>query len=157
LRAAGPQAGRLSDEEIPMSIQAVLLPLFVEVALTFVLLYWTGYLRTNALKTGAVEPRDIALREPNWPARTAQIGNSFQNQLELPVLFYVLTILAWITRHADLLFVVMAWIFVALRLAHAYIHITDNDVRRRGPTFGLGALVLTVMWAIFMIRILLGI
>jgi hypothetical protein len=58
-----------------MSIQAVLLPLFVEVALTFVLLFWTGYLRSNLLKTGAVKPQDIALREPNWPARVAQIGN----------------------------------------------------------------------------------
>jgi hypothetical protein len=140
-----------------MSIQAVLLPLFVEVVLTFVLLYWTGYLRANALNTGAVKPRDIALREPSWPPRIAQIGNSYQNQLELPALFYVLTILAWITRHADLLFVVMAWVFVALRLVHAYIHVTDNDVRRRGLVFGLGMLVLTIMWAIFMIRILLGI
>jgi len=61
------------------------------------------------------------------------------------------------TRHADLLFVVMAWIFVALRLVHAYIHITDNDVSRRGPVFGVGALVLMAMWVIFMIRILLGI
>jgi hypothetical protein len=75
----------------------------------------------------------------------------------VPVLFYVLTILAWITRHADLLFVVMAWIFVALRLVHAYIHITDNDVFRRGPVFGVGALVLMAMWVIFMIRILLGV
>ncbi|HEY6995868.1 MAG TPA: MAPEG family protein [Xanthobacteraceae bacterium] len=139
-----------------MSIQAVLLPLFVEVALTFVLLYWTGYLRTTGLKSGAIKPRDIALREPNWPPRTTQIGNAYQNQLELPVLFYVLTILAWITRHADLLFVVMAWVFVVLRLVHAYIHVTDNDVRRRGFVFGLGGIVLTIMWAIFMIRILLG-
>jgi hypothetical protein len=77
--------------------------------------------------------------------------------LELPVLFYVLTILAWITRHADLLFVVLAWIFVAARLVHAYIHVTDNNVNRRGPAFGLGALVLSIMWLIFMIRILLGI
>jgi hypothetical protein len=68
-----------------------------------------------------------------------------------------LTILAWITRHADLLFVVMAWIFVALRLVHAYIHITDNDVGRRGPIFGVGALVLAAMWLIFIVRILLGI
>ena len=75
----------------------------------------------------------------------------------MPVLFYVLTILALITRHADLLFVVMAWIFVVLRLVHAYIHVTDNDVGRRGLVFGLGALVLMVMWAIFMLRILLGI
>jgi hypothetical protein len=139
-----------------MSIQAVLLPLFVEVALTFVLLFWTGYLRTNLLKAGAVKPQDVALREPNWPPQVAQIGNAYQNQFEVPVLFYVLTILAWITRHADLLFVVMAWIFVALRLIHAF-HITDNDVNRRGPVFGVGALVLMAMWVIFMIRILLGI
>jgi hypothetical protein len=139
-----------------MTIQAVLLPLFVEVTLTFVLLFWTGYLRTNALNTGAVAPRDIALREPSWPVRTAQVGNAYQNQLELPVLFYVLTILAWITRHADYLFVIMAWVFVALRLVHAYIHVTENDVRRRGLMFGLGAVVLALMWAIFMFRLLLG-
>jgi hypothetical protein len=140
-----------------MSIQAVLLPLFVEVALTFVLLYWTAYLRTGALQAGEVRLGDIALRQPNWPVRTTQVANAFHNQLELPILFYVLTILAWITRHADLLFVAMAWIFVALRLVQAYIHVTNNDVRRRGLAFIVGAIVLTLMWAIFMIRILLGI
>ncbi len=66
-----------------------------------------------------MHPRDIALREPNWPPHVAQVSNAYQNQLELPVLFYVLTILAWITRQADLLFVLLAWVFVALRLLHA--------------------------------------
>jgi hypothetical protein len=139
-----------------MSIQAVLLPLFVEVTLTFVLLVWMAYLRTTTLTSGAVKPRDIALREPNWPSRATQVANAFHNQLELPVLFYVLTILAWITRHADYLFVVMAWIFVALRLAHAFIHTTGNDVRRRGGVFIVGAIVLALMWLIFTFRILLG-
>ena len=37
-----------------------------------------------------------------------------------------------ITRHADLLFVTLAWMFVLLRLVHAGIHVTDNDLRRRG-------------------------
>ncbi len=96
-----------------MTIQAVLLPLFVEVVLTFVLLCWMAYARTEAFKRGAVRPADIALREPNWPQRPTQLGNAFLNQFELPVLFYVLTILAWITRHADLLFVILAWVFVA--------------------------------------------
>ena len=140
-----------------MSIQAVLLPLFVEVALTFVLLYWMAYQRTSALKAGEINARDVDLRQPNWPPHIAQVANAFHNQLELPMLFYVLTILAWITRHADLVFVVLAWVFVASRLVHAYIHVTSNHVRRRGPVFGVGALVLTIMWAIFMIRILLGI
>ena len=140
-----------------MSIQAVLLPLFVEVVLTFVLLYWMAYNRTSLLRAGEIKSRDVALREPNWPPRLTQISNAFHNQLELPLLFYVLTILALMTRHADLLFVMLAWIFVVSRLVHAYIHVTSNDVRQRGPLFGLGALVLTIMWAIFMIRILLGI
>jgi hypothetical protein len=149
--------GSPSYEAAAMSIQAVLLPLFVEVILSFVLLYWMAYLRTRAIRLGDVKARDIALREPSWPPRIAQISNAYHNQLELPVLFCVLTILAWITRHADLLFVVLAWIFVASRLVHAYIHVTDNNVHQRGPAFGLGALVLTIMWVIFMIRILLGI
>jgi hypothetical protein len=140
-----------------MSVQAVLLPLFVEVTLTFVLLIWMAYLRTSALTQGIVRPGDIALREPRWPSRTTQIGNAFHNQLELPVLFYVLTILAWITRHADYLFVVMAWIFVLLRLGQAFVHTTGNDVRRRGAIFGVGALVLALMWLIFMLRLLLGV
>ena len=59
-------------------------------------------------------------------ART-QIANALPDQFELPVLFYVLTILAMITRHADLLFVVLAWMFVAMRLVHAYIHVTSNN------------------------------
>jgi hypothetical protein len=138
-----------------MSLRFVLLPLLVQVALTFVLLFTTGGMRTKALRTKAVHPRDIALRELNWPARVMQFSNAYQNQLELPLLFYVLTILSLMTRQADLLFVLMSWVFVALRFAHAYIHITHNRVTYRGMTFGLGAIVLLAMWIIFTIRIML--
>ncbi|MGA8157165.1 MAG: MAPEG family protein [Rhodoplanes sp.] len=138
-----------------MSLPAVLAPLFVQVALTFVLLVWLAYQRVTLIGSGAVKRKDIALREPNWPPRTLQIQNSVSNQLEVPVLFYVLTILAIVTRHADLLFVVLAWVFVLLRLVHASIHVTNNEVRRRGLTFIAATTVLMVMWAIFMLRILL--
>jgi hypothetical protein len=139
-----------------MSIQAVLLPLFVQVVLTFVLLAWMAGLNRQAVLRGEVGLRDVALREPGWPVRNLQIRNAFQNQLETPVLFYVLTILAWITRHADVLFVVMAWIYVALRIVHAYVHVTDNYVPGRGAVFLGSMIVLALMWAIFIIRILLG-
>ena len=85
-----------------------------------------------------------------------QVGNSFSSQFELPMLFYVLTILALITKHADFLFVVLAWIFVLTRIAHAYIHTTSNNLKLRGPFFGIGALVLAIMWVIFIVRIMLG-
>jgi hypothetical protein len=140
-----------------MSIQAILLPLFVQVALTLFLLFWTGRARVAAVRRGDVHPRDIALRESNWPKHETQIANAYHNQLELPVLFYVLTILAIITRHADLLFVVLAWVFVILRLVHAYIHLTSNHVGRRFAAFAASVVVLLVMWVIFILQIMLGI
>ena len=139
-----------------MSIQAVLLPLFVHVVLTFVLLFWTGHLRVGEVRRGEVHPRDIALRQPNWGTHTTQVANAYHNQLELPLLFYVLTILAWITKQADLVFVVLAWVFVVLRVLHAAIHVTSNHVGRRFAVFAASAIVLCVMWLIFMVRILLG-
>jgi hypothetical protein len=60
------------------------------------------------------------------------------------------------TRQADLLFVVLAWIFVLSRLAHAFEHTTGNRVYRRGMIYGVGMLVLIIMWVIFGARILLG-
>ena len=92
-----------------MSLIAVLGPVFVQVALTFALLIWSGTLRIRAVRTGVVHSRDIALRQPNWPPRATQISNAFQNQLELPVLFYVVVVLALFTARATLLLVVLAW------------------------------------------------
>ena len=134
----------------------ILAPLFVLVALTFVLLFWTGNVRVAAVRRGDIHPRDVALREPNWGKRETQIANAYQNQLELPVLFYVLTILAIVTRHADLVFVLLAWVFVVLRLIHVYVHVTSNSLSRRFAAFAASAIVLTIMWAIFMVRIMLG-
>src|SRR5581483_1874236 len=99
-----------------MSLQAVLLPLFVEVILTFVLMLRMGALRRADISSGTVKDRDIALREPLWPRPTTQAANAYANQFELPVLFYVLTILEWVTRHAGVVFVVLAWIFVIFRV-----------------------------------------
>ncbi|MBV8746416.1 MAG: MAPEG family protein [Xanthobacteraceae bacterium] len=139
-----------------MSLASVLLPLFVQVALTFVLLLWTGNTRVGALKRKEVKVSDIALGQGNWPDRVMKIGNNYNNQLQLPVLFYVLVILAWITRKADLLFVVLSWVFVISRIVHAWVHTTTNEMQVRFYAFASGAAVLLIMWAIFALRILLS-
>jgi hypothetical protein len=139
-----------------MAIQYVLLPLFVEVLLTFGLMFGMMYWRTSALQRREVHLKDIAMREPNWPQRATQFAYAFSNQFELPVLFYVLTILAVITHHTDFVFVVLAWIFVIFRVLQAYVHVTGNNVRFRGLYYFGSALVLVAMWLIFIVRIMLG-
>ena len=82
-----------------------------------------------------------------------QIGKTLLKSMGL---FYVLTILAIITRHADLFFVLMAWVFVVLRIFHAYVHLTSNVLQIRGPLFSAGLVVLSIMWIVFIARIMLG-
>ena len=136
-----------------MSLQAILAPLFVQVALTFCLLFWMGYARVRVIRRREVRVSDIALGQPAWPARPTQAANAYRNQFELPVLFYVLAIIA---RKADFLFVVMSWIFVILRIVHAGIHTSSNDVPQRFYAFLAAAIVLLLMWIIFAVRVLLG-
>jgi hypothetical protein len=140
-----------------MSIPTILFPVFVLVAMTFALNFWMGWSRTTSVRRGEVKIRDIALGERNWSKQTQQINNAFHNQFELPVLFYVLVILAIITKQADLLFVLLSWIFVALRVFHAYIMVTTNYVPRRAQVHFAGFIILILMWAIFAVRILLAI
>jgi hypothetical protein len=136
-----------------MSIQAMLMPVFAQVALTFVLLFWMQVLRLRAIRLGQVPAQSVALREPNWPARVIQIANAFHNQLETPLLFYVLILLAMVTRTADSILLVLSWLFVVSRFVHAYIHVTSNRIAHRTPVFLVGAIGLALMWIIVAARL----
>jgi hypothetical protein len=138
-----------------MSLQMVLLPVFVLVGLTFALLLWMAGARRQALVDGQTKIRDIALGQQNWPVRATQIGNCFKNQFELPVLFYILIAIALPIRHADLVIVMLSWVFVVTRFAHAGIFVTSNDLNRRSLAWFASVLVLFAMWLYFALRILL--
>jgi hypothetical protein len=138
-----------------MSVQMVLLPVFVLIGLAFGLLLWMAGARRGALVGGQTKIRDIALGQPNWPVRATQIGNCFKNQFELPLLFYILIALALPLRHADLFIVLMSWVFVVTRFAHAGIFVTSNDLGRRSLAWFAGVLVLLAMWLYFALKILL--
>jgi hypothetical protein len=139
-----------------MTLPMILAPLFVLVLMTFVIGIMLATVRTPLLTSGEVRPDAVSLRQPNWPPHALQFGYSFQNQFELPLLFYVLTILAIITKQADLVFVVLAWVFVLARVVHAVVHVTSNQLRQRFFAFAVSVLVLAIMWVIFIVRILIS-
>jgi hypothetical protein len=138
-----------------MTAQAVLLPVFVLVGLTFALLLWMASARTGAIKGRETSLKDIALGQPNWPERATKIGNCFSNQFEIPILFYILIALALPLRHADLVIVMLSWVFVVTRFAHAGIFVTSNNIQQRSLAWFAGVLVLFAMWLYFALRIML--
>jgi hypothetical protein len=121
-----------------MSIQMVLLPVFVQVGLTFALLIGVALVRRKASGSGETGSPDIALGE-----------------FELPVLFYALIALALPLRHADLFIVLMSWVFVVTRFAHAGVFVSSNHLGRRSAVWLAGVLVLLAMWIYFALKMLL--
>ncbi len=125
--------------KVPMPIQMVLLPVFVQVGLTFAVLIGMALARRRSLVSGETKSRDIAPGD----------------QFELPVLFYALIALALPLRHADLFIVLMSWVFVVTRFAHAGVFVSSNDLGRRSTIWLAGVLVLLAMWIYFALKMLL--
>ncbi len=140
-----------------LNASTVLAPVFVQVLLTLGLLTWMGVLRVNAVRSGAVHPRDVALGQQNWPPLITQVSNAYHNQLELPVLFYALIALVLVTATASPTMVILSWVFVVLRVGHAVIQVTTNRMSRRFFLFLAGGFVLLVMWIAFAAQILFGV
>ncbi len=137
-----------------MSLEAILLPMFVQVVLTFVLLFWTIVLRLRAIRRGEVSAEAVALREPHWPPHVQQVGNAFHNAVEMPILFYVVVLLGLITKTLDVTIYVLMWMFVLSRIVHAAVHVTSNRLSHRTPMFLIGAIALALIWIIVTGRII---
>ncbi len=137
-----------------MTLHAILLPVFVQVALTFGLLFLMGHRRLGVVRSRGVRREDVIMGQKNWPASAQWASNAFSNQFELPVLFFALVPLAIITRKADLLFVVLSWAFVLARIVQAAAYVTSNAIPVRFTAFLVGALALLAMWIGFAIAIL---
>jgi hypothetical protein len=115
-----------------MSVTTILLPIFVHVAFVFMLMF-----------------RD-------WRAAPSvnERAGTWREEIAVAVLFYVLTICAWQTRRADILFLVLASIFVALRIIGGLGYDPASAPSQRNILLA-SVVLLAVMWAIYAIRILL--
>ena len=117
-----------------MSVSTILLPIFAHVAFVFVLMF-----------------RDWRSATPG-----SERAGIWRDELALAVLFYVLTICAWQTRRADILFIVLASIFVVLRIVGGIGYGMVNRTSQRDGLLLASVILLAVMWAIYEVGILLG-
>jgi len=140
-----------------MSDFTFLLPVFVQVALTFVLLVRMGSMRVAAVRARVVKIRDIALGQSAWPEDVTKAARSFHNQLETPLLFYVWAALTLIAHKMDWLGLGLAWAYVAARIAHALVHGASNDVPRRFRIFLVSVVILMALWALLFVKLAMGV
>ncbi len=132
-----------------MNFTAIIYPLLAQVALTFVLMFAMAFNRVKAAQARRYKLRDIAVNSANYPDDVRKSGNSYVNQFELPVLFYLVCVVLMISGPGNnKLYLMLAWAFVATRIVHAFIHVTSNNVIRRFYAFLAGAIILIAMWGL---------
>ncbi len=135
------------------STQLLLLPAFIHVALIFVIGVGMGRARVAAVRSGKTKIRDVALDGSKWPDDVRKLTNNYENQFELPVLYYAGLALLLVTGLVDGVFIALSWGFVGTRIIHSLIHTGDNVVIRRFYAFIAGGACLALMWVWFGIRL----
>jgi len=131
---------------------ALLYPLFANVLLTFSVSLLMVRARTNAVKNKQIAPSYFKHNRGKAPEQILRYSDNYQNQYELPILFYTLIALLLITQIHHTGFTIAAWLFVFTRIVHSYIHIKTNDILHRLKAFVSGFFILLAMWIGFMIH-----
>lgn len=135
-----------------MNQTAIFWPVIAQVFLVGVIYALLARRRGAAIASGTA--RLSQFRENrDEPAESLFVHNNLLNQFQLPVLFYVVCLCLYATHGATWFAVVLAWLFVASRYAHAVIHVTSNRVRLRGPVFMLGFVMTALMWVAFALHL----
>jgi len=133
--------------------QLLLLPAFVQVALTIYVLYRAGSGKVSSVRQGLVKSSDIDGNKNAFPETVRKFAANYQNQFELPVLYYVLLALVIIAGLVDGVFVALSWAFVATRLAHSFVQTGKNVIATRFKVFTAGLVFLILLWSWFGLRL----
>ena len=133
----------------------ILYPVFVMVLLSMLVGLRMLQLRYRAVFQDGLQPVYFKLnRGGKPPVYMTQAEQHFTNLYETPVLFYAVVILIYVTNMTTLLTLIMAWIYVATRLVHAYVHMGQNRILLRRNVFLTSIAILAVLWSYVFIRLL---
>lgn len=136
-----------------MNQTAIFWPVLAQVLLVYIVYMVMGRRRYGAVRSGEAKAGQFKTRMTE-PASSVTVANNLSNQFELPVLFYVLCLALHETNGVNYLTLALMWIFAISRYAHAWVHLTSNNLLFRRRIFFFGAVVLLLAWIWFALHLL---
>ena len=129
-------------------------PMFAMFALTAVVLVLLFRSRVRAISEKRVTQSYFKVYqgqvEPEYAAKRAR---HFSNLFEAPTLFYAVCLAAMVTQQADRTLEVLAWLYVAARFAHSFIHLGRNEIMPRLSAYFTSWAVMAAMWVYLVVRV----
>ena len=106
------------------------------------------------MRAGRVRRGAFSLGESaDVPSDVTVWNRNLMNLLEMPLLFYVVSIAFYVTHQVTPRVVTLAWVYVALRLAHSLVHVTSNRILLRLTSYAASNVVLVALWIRFVSRV----
>jgi hypothetical protein len=123
-------------------------PVFVLLFYTLTIYAWMGYRRYGAVSRGEVPTVYYKTFSGEEPEHLRVLSRHVSNLLEAPLLFYVGSLIAFVTGTTGSAVVLLAWLYVGLRLIHGYVHLGSNVVVWRFRVFALSMVLLLIYLAL---------
>ncbi len=123
-------------------------PSLFMILLTFAVMMYMFHVRVNFMKAGKASLGKFRTRASTSAATTdiASSSDNFMNLFEVPVLFYFLTILIYLTNLADHLYLGLMSLYVACRYIHSFVQCTYNNVNHRFYAYAASTLTLLIVF-----------
>jgi len=114
---------------------------------TLIFTAFMGITRLKAARSGDVDYRifKVYRKKENMPDTMLKVSNHYDNLMTMPILFYLIVTMIYVTQNVDNAFVFLAWTYVITRLVHSFIHLVENHPLKRFFAFGTGVIILFAM------------
>jgi hypothetical protein len=140
-----------------MNGKELFFPVLAMVALTMIVWVRLYAVRIPEMRRLRIHPQAVATSaQKSARLVDTRAADNFSNLFEVPVLFYLALIVAYLTQQATPLVLGLAWVFVAGRVLHSLIQCSYNKVMHRFTVYVLSTCVVWVLWAVLAVGLLRG-
>ena len=121
--------------------------MFAMVCFTFFILLLLFKTRAGLARKGEIDLAYFGTyQQGSEPENSAKLARHFSNIFETPTLFYAACLAGIAINATTPLLVASAWVYVALRVVHAWIHTGQNKLQPRIAAYFTSWIVLLAMW-----------
>lgn len=131
----------------------ILYPLFGMVVLTICIVPLVFFARVKQIRTGNLKIEFFELYDGTGaPPDVTKTTRHLSNLFEMPILFYVACLTAFVLGLDSALLIYLGWGYVICRGIQAFIHLAYNNVFHRVTAFMLSNVMVITMWGIIIIQ-----
>ena len=123
-------------------------PVLAQLLIPVLVLLLNGKRKSADVKSGQFDREKAAMDNEAWSKPVVLTSKNLANQFQLPVIFYVLCLILASIDAVAMVTLAVAWVFVATRYVHAYVHVSTNYVPFGMRVFLLGSLTLFVFFGL---------